>query len=176
MAKGLAAGYQPIGAMLCADRITDRIRRGSGFFQHGHTFMGHATAVAAALATLTAIEDESLLANVRKQGRLLIKRLQDELAGHPNVGDIRGRGLFIGVEFVADKASKQSFDPARKTHNRVQKAAMARGLMVYGMGGTIDGLEGDHVLLAPPYIFTDSHVEELVEKLVDAIVESCPVA
>jgi adenosylmethionine-8-amino-7-oxononanoate aminotransferase len=169
MAKGLAAGYQPIGAMLCADRITDTIRSGSGFFQHGHTFMGHATAVAAALATLTTIEDEGLLANVRKQGEVLMQRLQDELAGHPTVGDIRGRGLFIGVEFVKDKTTKEPPEPAAKTHNRVQKAAMREGLMIYGMGGTVDGQQGDHILLAPPYIFSDDNVDELVKKLTAAV-------
>lgn len=173
MAKGLAAGYQPIGAMLCADRITDTIRAGSGFFQHGHTFMGHATAVAASLATLTTIAKEDLLTNVRDKGELLLRRLREELGDHPNVGDIRGRGLFLAVEFVADKKSKQVFDPGKKMHNRVQKAAMQRELMVYGMGGTIDGREGDHVLLAPPYICTEENVEELVAKLSDAVRASC---
>jgi adenosylmethionine-8-amino-7-oxononanoate aminotransferase len=173
MAKGLAAGYQPIGALLCRDQITDVIRNGSGFFQHGHTFMGHATAVAASLATLTAIEKEDLLSNVTVRGASLLQRLKDELDDHPNVGDVRGRGLFLGVEFVSDRGSKAHLDPALKTHNRVQRAAMERGLMVYGMGGTIDGRRGDHVLLAPPYILTQKHEDELVEKLVAAIRAAC---
>lgn len=169
IAKGLAAGYQPVGALLCRDELTDTIRAGSGFFQHGHTFMGHATAVAASLATITTIEDEDLLANVRARGASLQKTLRDRLADHPHVGDVRGRGLFIGIEFVADKASKEPLEPSAKTHNQVQRNAMQRGLMVYGMGGTIDGRQGDHVLLAPPYIIGEQHEEELVGKLTAAI-------
>lgn len=173
MAKGLAAGYQPVGALLCRDEITDVIRKGSGFFQHGHTFMGHATAVAASLATLTAIENEDLLANVTARGNSLLGTLRNELHAHPNVGDVRGRGLFIAIEFVSDRGSKAPLDPHLKTHNRIQKAAMERGLMVYGMGGTIDGLRGDHVLLAPPYIIAQEHEDELVEKIVAAIRTTC---
>lgn len=169
MAKGLAAGYQPVGALLCKDEITDAIRAGSGFFQHGHTFMGHATAVAASLATLDTIDAEKLLDNVRTRGDSLIAGLREALREHPKVGDVRGRGLFIGIEFVADKESKAPLDPAAKTHNRVQKAAMHEGLMVYGMGGTIDGRLGDHVLLAPPYIIDEQHEAELVEKLTAAV-------
>jgi hypothetical protein len=171
MAKGLAAGYQPVGAVLCKDEITDAIRKGSGFFQHGHTFMGHATAVAASLATLNVIEDERLLDNVQVRGDSILAKLRETLAHHPNVGDVRGRGLFIGIEFVADKTSKAPIDPGAKTHNKVQKAAMQQGLMVYGMGGTIDGRYGDHVLLAPPYIINEEHESELVEKLTSAINE-----
>jgi adenosylmethionine-8-amino-7-oxononanoate aminotransferase len=171
MAKGLAAGYQPVGALLCRAEITDAIRKGSGFFQHGHTFMGHATAVAASLATLNAIEEEQLLDNVQVRGESLLARLRENLGDHPNVGDVRGRGLFLGIEFVADKNSKAPIDPAAKTHNKVQKAAMQQGLMIYGMGGTIDGRYGDHILLAPPYIINEEHESELVEKLTSAINE-----
>jgi adenosylmethionine-8-amino-7-oxononanoate aminotransferase len=176
MAKGLAAGYQPVGALLCADAITDAIRAGSGFFQHGHTFMGHATAVAASLATIRTIHGDNLLANVRARGQSLVRQLGEKLAPHPNVGDVRGRGLFIGIEFVQDKASKDPFAAELKTHNRVQQAAMQQGLMVYGMGGTIDGRLGDHVLLAPPYILEDAHEKEIVEKLTAAIEAGCSVS
>ncbi len=169
MAKGLAAGYQPVGALLCRGEITETIRNGSGFFQHGHTFMGHATAVAASLATLSVIEEQNLLENVRVRGASLLHGLQDALASHPNVGDVRGRGLFIGVEFVANYDTKAPLDPGSKYHNRVQKAAMQRGLMVYGMGGTVDGRIGDHVLLAPPYIIDETHEQELVGKLAEAV-------
>jgi len=172
MAKGLAAGYQPVGALLCTGAITDAIRVGSGFFQHGHTFMGHATAVAASLATLRAIEKEDLLRNIRDRGASMLAELRAALDQHPNVGDVRGRGLFIAVEFVADKASKATLDPALKTHNKVQKAAMERGLMVYGMGGTVDGQHGDHVLIAPPYVINEHHEKELVEKLTSAVCET----
>lgn len=174
IAKGMAAGYQPVGALLCTAAITDAIKQASGFFQHGHTFMGHATAVAASLATLQAIEDEQLLANVRSRGESLRTRLADALRDHPNVGDVRGRGLFIGVEFVADRATKVAIDPVAKTHNKVQKAAMEHGLMIYGMGGTIDGRNGDHVLIAPPYILKRQHEDELVEKLTAAILTAIP--
>lgn len=174
MAKGLAAGYQPVGALLCTQRITDVIREGSGFFQHGHTFMGHATAVAASLATLTVIREENLLDNVIERGEAIRAGLEQALGGHGNVGDIRGRGLFIGVELVADRDSKSPLDPAAKTHNRVQKAAFSRGLMCYGMGGTIDGRRGDHILLAPPYNITRQHADELISKFADAVNAALP--
>ncbi len=176
MAKGLAAGYQPIGALLCRREITDTIREGSGFFQHGHTFMGHATAVAASLATLKVIEEEHLLQNVMDQGRAIRAMLRESLQDHPNVGEIRGRGMFIGVEFVADRETKAPLDAERKTHNVVQRHAFENGLMVYGMGGTIDGRDGDHVLIAPPYILSNAHAGELVGKLTEAINAALPAA
>ena len=175
MAKGLAAGYQPVGALLCKAEIANVIRRGSGFFQHGHTFMGHATAVAAALATLTAIEDEGLLENVIERGKGIRSGLRDAFRDHPNIGDIRGRGLFIGVEFVADKESKEPLDPSDKTHNAIQLAAMKNGLLCYGMGGTIDGRRGDHILIAPPYNLTKSEQQELIDKFSAAVASTLPV-
>ncbi len=168
MAKGLAAGYQPIGALLCKQQITDVIKGGSGFFQHGHTFMGHATAVAAALATQKAICEENLLENVTNRGRSVLERLRTALASHENVGDVRGRGLFVGVEFVRNRETKAPLDPGRKTHKLVQKAAFDEGLLCYGMGGTIDGQRGDHVLLAPPYNIDDAQESELIEKFTKA--------
>lgn len=185
MAKGLSAGYQPAGAVLCKQLITDAIEAGTGFFQHGHTFMGHATAVAAALAAQKVIRDENLLQNAGNRGRSIRERLQKTLADHEYVGDVRGRGLFIGIEFVSDRASKAPLDPAGKIHNQVQKAALDEGLMCYGMGGTIDGRRGDHVLLAPPYNLNEAQESELVEKFTKAISvvserislhKSCPVA
>ena len=169
IAKGLGAGYQPIGAMLASRTIYDTIRDGSGFFQHGHTYMGHPTVCAAGLAVQQTIENEQLLDNVRHQSRYLIDTLNEKLGQHPHVGDIRGRGLFIGVELVADRDSKEPFDPAKQLHSKIKKAAMQRGLMCYPMGGTIDGQHGDHVLLAPPFIVTPAHIDELVDKLSGAI-------
>ena len=169
MAKGLGAGYQPIGAMLIADRIAEAIVAGSGFFQHGHTYMGHATACAAALAVQRAIRDEGLLANVRRQGARLRAALEDRFANHAHVGDIRGRGLFLGLELVADRATKAPFDPDLKLNARIKAEAMARGLICYPMGGTIDGRRGDHVLLAPPFIVADADVAAIVERLGDAV-------
>lgn len=176
MAKGLAAGYQPIGAMLCRGSITETIEKGSGYFQHGHTFMGHATAIAVAHATLDVIRDEGLLDKVSRGGDQLMKQLQEALGNHPHVGDIRGRGYFIGIEFVDDRKTKRAFDPSLKIHKKIQAAAMEVGLLCYGMGGTVDGRFGDHVLLAPPYIAEDSHLAELVEKLTHAVNDVLPAA
>ena len=174
MAKGLAAGYQPVGALLCTDKIMETITSNSGFFQHGHTFMGHATAVAASLATLKAIRAENLMENVQKRGNAIRSGLRTALEHHPNVGDVRGRGLFIGVEFVADRSSKDSFEPSEKLHNKIQKTAMDIGLLCYGMGGTIDGLRGDHILLAPPYNLDREGQDELVEKFLEAVNRCLP--
>jgi len=162
IAKGLGAGYQPIGAMLASNRIYDAIVAGSGFFQHGHTYMGHATACAAALAVQQVIERENLLANVRARGEQLRAELREALGDHPNVGDIRGRGLFTGVEFVRDKASKATLDPALRTHVALKKQGMKNGLMTYPMGGTVDGVHGNHVLLAPPFICGVADISEIV--------------
>ena len=174
MAKGLAAGYQPVGALLCTAKISEAIRSGSGYFQHGHTFMGHATAVAAALAAQKVIRDEDLLHNVVERGKAIKMELQKNFANHPHVGDVRGRGMFIGVEFVSDREKKEPFDPASKVHNNVQLEAMDRGLLCYGMGGTIDGRRGDHILLAPPYNLGDKEQEELVEMFIAAVAGGLP--
>ena len=169
IAKGLGAGYQPIGAMLCSAAIYDAIAAGSGFFQHGHTYMGHPTAAAAACAVLDAIEARGLLAQVRARGDALDARLRGALGRHPHVGDIRGRGLFRGVELVADRETKAPFDPARKLHAKVKAAAFEAGLICYPMGGTVDGVQGDHILLAPPYVIEEPQLDELVEKLAGAL-------
>lgn len=169
VAKGLGAGYQPIGAVLLAEKLFDAFRKGSGFFQHGHTFMCHPTACAAALAVQRAIRERDLLANVRNQGEALEVRLTERLGNHPNVGDIRGRGLFRGIELVAERGTKEPFDPNTKMHTRVKREAMARGLICYPGGGTADGKRGDHILLAPPFIVSDDEVTEIVERLGDAI-------
>ncbi|WP_368640997.1 aspartate aminotransferase family protein [Castellaniella ginsengisoli] len=165
IAKGLGAGYQPIGAMLASRRIYDTLVNGSGFFQHGHTYMGHATACAAALAVQRVIERDGLLANVLARGEQLRARLREVFADHPHVGDVRGRGLFVGVEFVRDRADKSALDPDLKTHARLKRQAMENGLMMYPMGGTIDGIHGDHVLLAPPFICTAAEIDEIVARL-----------
>ena len=168
-AKGLGAGYQPIGAVLVTGKIFEAIAAGTGFFQHGFTYIGHPMACAGALAVQQTIERERLLDNVRKQGAVLRARLQERFGNHPHVGDIRGRGLFVGLELVADRASRAPFDPVRKVHARIKAEAMARGLMCYPAGGTIDGRRGDHILLAPPYIIEDDHVEQIVERLGAAV-------
>ncbi|GHC26294.1 adenosylmethionine-8-amino-7-oxononanoate aminotransferase [Gemmobacter nanjingensis] len=169
IAKGLGAGYQPIGALLTSGRIYDAVAAGSGFFQHGHTYMGHPMVAAAANAVLEAIVARGLLARVREQGARLQAALEAELGQHPHIGDIRGRGLFRGVELVADRETKAPFDPALKLHARVKALAFEAGLICYPMGGTIDGQRGDHILLAPPFIIEDAQIDELVSKLSGAI-------
>jgi adenosylmethionine-8-amino-7-oxononanoate aminotransferase len=169
IAKGLGGGYQPIGAMLASASIAQTIQRGSGFFQHGHTYMGHATACAAALAVQRTIKEDRLLDAVQLRGGELMAALDERFGNHHHVGDLRGRGLFIGLELVADRANKVPFHPDLKLHARVKREAMARGLMCYPAGGTIDGLRGDHVLLAPPYIIRSNEIGELVDKLGEAI-------
>jgi len=169
IAKGLGGGYQPIGAMLASAKVVDAIAAHSGGFQHGHTYIGHATACAAALAVQHTVRDDRLLEAVRGRGQELATALAGRLGDHPHVGDIRGRGLFWGVELVRDRATKAAFDPALKLYARVKKQAMAHGLCCYPMGGTIDGQQGDHVLIAPPFIITAAQIEELVDKLARAI-------
>lgn len=167
ISKGLGAGYQPIGAMLVSGVIDDAIRAGSGFFQHGQTFVGHATACAGALAVLRTIGD--LLAQVRSSAEYLQRGLFDRFADHPHIGDIRGRGLFRGIELVSDRSSRAPFDPQLKLHARIRSSALEQGLICYPMGGTIDGTQGDHVLLAPPFIISRDQIHELIDKLGAAI-------
>ncbi len=179
IAKGLGAGYQPIGALLASGTVYDAVVKGSGFFQHGHTYLGHSVACAAALAVQRVIRERNLMAEVQRLGRALETRLRTRFGGHPHVGDIRGRGLFWGLELVADRATKQPFEPGQRLNAKVKQQAMAAGLLCYPMGGTIDGARGDHVLLAPPFIVTEAQLDELVDKLgraVDAaIAASLPV-
>jgi len=169
IAKGLGAGYQPLGAMLCSADIYAAIEAGSGFFQHGHTYMGHPTASACGLAVLKALLERDLIARVQQQGETLARALKGRFGNHPNVGDIRGRGLFRGIELVADRSTKAPLDPSKAVAAKVKKAAQAGGLICYPMAGTIDGVQGDHILLAPPFIISDDQIGELVDKLEIAI-------
>jgi adenosylmethionine-8-amino-7-oxononanoate aminotransferase len=165
IAKGLGGGYQPIGAVLAQRRIVQALREGSGAFQHGHTYIGHPVAAAAALAVQQVIKRDSLLDAVREQGAYLFRALHGKLDGHPHVGDIRGRGLFAGIELVLDRKTKEPFEPKARLHAQVKAAAMREGLLCYPMGGTIDGVRGDHVLLAPPFIVRASDIDQIVERL-----------
>ena len=169
VAKGLGAGYQPVGAVLAQGAIVERLRRGSGSFLHGHTYIGHPVAAAAALAVQQVIERDGLLEQVHRRGATLRRMLGDVFGKHEHVGDIRGRGLFVGIELVRDRATKEPFAPERKLHAAIKSEAMARGLMVYPMGGTIDGQRGDHILLAPPFIVTASELSEIVARLAEAV-------
>jgi adenosylmethionine-8-amino-7-oxononanoate aminotransferase len=177
VAKGLGGGYQPIGAVLAQRHVVQAMSRGSGFFQHGHTYLGHPVACAAALAVQKVIERDHLLAKVRDDGEFLGQALRDALGNHPHVGDIRGRGFFWGVELVADRDHKTPFDPSHKVHARLKKAAMELGLLCYPFGGTVDGNLGDHVLLAPPYIASREHltaIAALLSQSIDAVTAGIP--
>jgi adenosylmethionine-8-amino-7-oxononanoate aminotransferase len=167
--KGLGGGYQPIGAVLVQRAIVDSFSRGSGLFQHGHTYIGHAVSCAAALAVQRVMRRDGLLAAVQQRGASLQRRLLHAFAQHPHVGDVRGRGLFWGLELVAERAGKTPFDPALRLHAHIRQQAMARGLMVYPMGGTLDGRLGDHVLLAPPFIVSEDDLDTIVQRLAQAI-------
>jgi adenosylmethionine-8-amino-7-oxononanoate aminotransferase len=169
LAKGLGAGYQPIGALLIHERIAAAVEKGSGRFMHGHTYMAHATACAAALAVQQVIERDGLVEKVERQGRVLMSALERRLGQHPHIGDIRGRGLFIALEFVRDRASKEPFAPEHQVHMRVQRAAMEEGLLVYPMGGTMDGRRGNHILLAPPFILGDAELDAIAESTARAV-------
>ncbi|NIG18456.1 aspartate aminotransferase family protein [Pantoea sp. Al-1710] len=171
IAKGLGGGYQPIGAVLASEKIVSALQSGSGLFQHGHTYICHATAASAALAVQQVIERDNLLDAVKQQGAYLQNALREVLGALPHVGDTRGRGLFAGVELVRDKESKTPFDPALKLHAGIKANCMARGLMVYPMGGTIDGQYGDHILIAPPFIITPSQLDFVVDTLATVIRE-----
>ena len=169
IAKGLGGGFAPVGAVLIGGRVIDSIAQGSGFFQHGHTYIGHPVACAAALAVQRVLKRDRLVERCARQGEELYERLAGAFGEHEHVGDIRGRGLFWAIELVRDRATKEPFDPNLRLAARIKQEAMALGLMCYPMGGTIDGARGDHVLLAPPFIVTDEELDLLIERLVAAV-------
>ena len=174
IAKGLGAGYQPIGAALCSAKIYGAIEQGSGFFQHGHTYLGHPMAAAAANAVLDVFFDQRVLDQVTPLGQDLQSRLEQAFGQHPHVGDIRGRGLFRGIEFVSDRDTKTPFDPALGLAGKLKKTAQANGLLCYPMAGTIDGRMGDHILLAPPFIMQNDDMDDLLAKLVKTVDDVLP--
>jgi len=164
--------------MLCTAAIHDAIRDGSGFFQHGHTYVGHPVAAAAALAVLGRLTGDGLVDRCAEMGVRLRAALDQAFGQHPHIGDIRGRGLFLGLEIVADRETKAPFAASARIAQRLRAAAFDAGLICYPMAGTIDGRAGDHVLLAPPFIIDDSHMAELVDKLgaaFDAVLGPCRV-
>jgi adenosylmethionine-8-amino-7-oxononanoate aminotransferase len=169
IAKGLGGGYAPIGAVLLSEHIYRAFAAGSGAFQHGHTYIGHPLACAAALAVQEVVARDNLLDNVRARGAQLAERLRQRFGNHHHIGEVRGRGLFQSVELVADRATKAPFAPELRLHARIKAEAMSRGLLVYPMGGTVDGLAGDHVLLAPPFIVEAAMIDEIVARLGESI-------
>jgi adenosylmethionine-8-amino-7-oxononanoate aminotransferase len=169
IAKGLGGGYQPIGGILVAGHVVDSLRHGSGVFRHGHTYQAHPLACAAALAVQETIRDEGLVLRVAALGERLAIELHAALGEHPHVGDIRGRGLFWAAEFVADRSTREPFAPTLAVQERVKREALARGLACYPMGGTLDGLRGDHAILAPPYIATEAEIADIVARFAGAV-------
>jgi adenosylmethionine-8-amino-7-oxononanoate aminotransferase len=169
IAKGLGGGYQPIGGILIGGRVVEGFSKGSGAFMHGQTYQAHPVACAAALAVQKVIREDGLLPNVVAQGERLMLGLTERFGNHRHVGDIRGRGLFQAIELVADRGSKAVFDPALKLNERIKWAAFERGLAIYPMGGTVDGKNGDHVCIAPPYNVTGEQIDMIVERLGDAV-------
>ena len=163
IAKGLGGGYQAIGATIVRGHIHDVIVDEFNSFEHGHTYVGHATACAAGLAVSSVIDRDDLLDNVRGMGEQLFSELKIAFGDHPNVGNIRGRGLLIGIELVEDRDTKKPAD--RSYSGKIKQAAMDNGLIIYAGGRTADGDQGAHILLAPPFIYDASHVDELVTKL-----------
>ncbi len=172
MAKGLGAGYQPIGAVLVRRELAETVHKGTGALEHGHTYMGHATACAGALAVQQVIEEDGLLARVRERGAQLMQRLQDKFGQHPHVGDIRGRGLFIGVEMVADRETREPFPVSARLAGRIKQASFDNGLIVYPAGGTADGVRGDHILIAPPFIISEAELDVLVTRLESGLTQA----
>ncbi|MGV8953022.1 MAG: aspartate aminotransferase family protein [Cypionkella sp.] len=169
VAKGLGAGYVPLGAVLCSQLIFDAFAEGSGAFMHGHTFVGHPVACAAALAVQRAIRGRELLNNVQARGAYLRRGLEVALGSHSHIGDVRGRGLFQAIELVANRETKACFDPKQRIHAEIRAAAMSSGLLVYAMGGTLDGRSGDHIMLAPPYTATAGEIDTIISGLAKAV-------
>jgi adenosylmethionine-8-amino-7-oxononanoate aminotransferase len=168
LAKGLGGGYQPIGAVLASERIAQALNAVGGF-QHGFTYVGHPVAAAAALAVQKVIRRDGLVARSARAGERLAALLQDRFGDHPHVGDLRGRGLLQAIELVADRASGAAFDPSLQLHAAVKQVALARGLICYPSGGTIDGVRGDHVLLAPSFLASDAELAQIVDLLASSI-------
>ena len=166
VAKGLGGGYMPLGATVYSDRVAEPIFERDGGVMSGHTFAGHTAACAAGAAVQRIIERERLVEKVADDGRWLLDTLRAELGQHPHVGDIRGRGFFIGVEFVADRDTKEPFEASRQIFARVRDQSFENGLICYPVGGNVDGVRGDFAILSPPYNATRAELEEIVDKFV----------
>lgn len=169
-AKGLASGYAPIFCVITNDHIHDVIKNGNGSFVHGHTYSQNPLSCATALAVLEYIETHDLIARCARMGDYLLQKLQT-LYRHAIVGDIRGLGLFAGVEFVKDAESKQPFDGKLRVNSRIGNRAFEKGLITYPGEGGVDGIRGDHSLLAPPFTITEDQIDDMVSILDDSITE-----
>jgi adenosylmethionine-8-amino-7-oxononanoate aminotransferase len=168
-AKALSSGYAPLAAVILHDKVYSAIAQGSGHMTQGFTYSGHPLCSAVGLAVLKYLKAHKLVENAARIGRVLLERLET-LKRFPIVGDVRGTGLILGVEFVADQASRRPFPPEAGVTRRIVEAALAEGVMVVpGMGGMIDAVAGDHIQISPPYIFNEANVEQLVTALEAAI-------
>lgn len=165
IAKGLGGGYQPIGALMVREELVEELERGSGSFSHGHTYVAHAAACAAGVAVQEALDREGLVERVARLAPVLRRRLVETFGEHPNVGDIRGRGFFQAVELVADRDSKEPFPAEARLAARIKAQALRNGLICYPFAGNVDGTRGDHMLLAPPFIFTEAQIDQTCETL-----------
>jgi adenosylmethionine-8-amino-7-oxononanoate aminotransferase len=165
IAKGLAGGYVPLGATIYSDKVADLLTVRAGGPMTGHTFTGHTLACAAGVAVQTIIARDRLIERVAQDGARLKQMLSDRMGDLPMLGDIRGRGFFIGLEFVADRDTKEPVPPGFALHLRIRARSLEIGLICYPMGGNVDGVKGDTVILAPPYNATDDELQEIVEKL-----------
>jgi adenosylmethionine-8-amino-7-oxononanoate aminotransferase len=174
LGKGLGAGYQPIGAVVCTSDVYDAVAGGTAALKHGQTYNAHPVGCAAALAVQRVVRDEGLFGRVEEAGAQLMSLLAERFGDHPNVGDIRGRGLLQAIELVADRDSKAPFDPALALHQHAKADAFERGLLIYPGGGTIDGRQGDHILLAPPYNVTDPELDLIVDLLAETLTAVLP--
>lgn len=170
-AKGLGGGYQPIASVMLSEKILNVVKQGTGEFIHGLTYEAMPVQAAAALRVQQIIREQNLLDNVSKQGAYLEQRLRAALGNHPNVGDIRGKGLFWGLEFVEDKATKQPFDPKLGIAQKILDLAISPrfNMTVYPSTGCVDGVRGDHIILAPSYIVTKEEVDHIVTTVSDVI-------
>ena len=164
-AKGMSAGYSPLGAVIAADKIYDAFQKGSGVFVHGHTYGGNPLSAAVALAVVQTLLDDQLAENSRVVGDYLLTRLQESLLPFWFVGDVRGKGLMQGVELVQDKAAKTPFAVSRGIAEKLTVTLMKHGVIVYPGTGNADGENGDQFLLAPPLIITRDQADELVDKM-----------
>jgi adenosylmethionine-8-amino-7-oxononanoate aminotransferase len=167
--KGLAAGYQPISAVLVSSRVHAALAQGSGVLRNGQTHVNHPLACGVALEVQRTIAEENLLANVLARGEQLGEQLRERFKDADFVGDIRGRGLFVGVELVDDRATKAPCSGGDELVAALKREAFNRGLLIYPGSGTVDGVLGNHVLFAPPFIATESDIAEMVDRFVGVV-------
>ena len=169
--KGLGSGYTPLGAVVIHDKIYRTVKKAEGSFNHGFTYEGNPISSAVGSEIIKIMQRDGLVDRAAAMGERLLVRLKESLGDHPNVGEIRGRGLLIGVEFVRDRKTKEPFGRESNLPVRMREAGIEQGLHVYPGGSPINGVWTDHVMLAPPFTITEEHVAEMVSGLHDAVEE-----